>query len=358
MEAIEEFENKNGIPHDWINFAISRNPLGHWQRLERGEIKLDDEFFKGFSDDLCHEGAWRDYHVNFKDKARLKDIANPTQLGDPISLKAETSNSSPTDDDRGAASISQATTEPAVENGADLAKKPTLSKLAKDTTIGDPVSLEAEEVVISSQGRGHGKPASPLHDQNSSTNKAVATGDTPSPKSTKPQNSPPSRLPPIPTIDVSSLFWSMMERSRHPDPYIFPAIQRLSSLPNKLLLGAISNTIKFPLIHPYHTEVPDLRQYFSVFIASSEVGIRKPDHQMYELALKRLDAFDREHGGQGIKAEEVLFLDDIGENLKAAKECGIQTLKVVRGKTWRAVKELERITGLELMDEKTRRAKL
>ena len=79
---------------------------------------------------------------------------------------------------------------------------------------------------------------------------------------------------------------------------------------------------------------------------------------MYALALKQLDAFDREQGGQGIKAGEVLFLDDIGENLKAAKECGIQTLKVVRGKTWRTVKELEQITGLELMSETTRRAKL
>lgn len=80
---------------------------------------------------------------------------------------------------------------------------------------------------------------------------------------------------------------------------------------------------------------------------------------MYELAVQRLDAFDREHGGQGINAGDILFLDDIGENLKAARrECGMRTLKVVRGKTWRAVKELERLTGLELMDEKTRRAKL
>lgn len=38
------------------------------------------------------------------DKKSLKDLAkeNPTQLGDPVSLKAETSDNEPTDQDRGA----------------------------------------------------------------------------------------------------------------------------------------------------------------------------------------------------------------------------------------------------------------
>ena len=38
------------------------------------------------------------------DKKSLKDVAkeNPTQLGDPVSLKAETSDHEPTDQDRGA----------------------------------------------------------------------------------------------------------------------------------------------------------------------------------------------------------------------------------------------------------------
>lgn len=37
-------------------------------------------------------------------KQMVKD--NPTQLGDPVSLKAETSDTEPTDQDRGAASTS------------------------------------------------------------------------------------------------------------------------------------------------------------------------------------------------------------------------------------------------------------
>lgn len=94
--------------------------------------------------------------------------------------------------------------------------------------------------------------------------------------------------------------------------------------------------------------------------------MRKPEPRIYQLAVQRLDAWDREHGGEGIRASDVLFLDDIGENLKAAAAAGaagkegggMRTLKVVKGKTWRAVKELERVLGVELMDEEIRRAKL
>lgn len=41
-------------------------------------------------------------------KKSLKELAqkNPTQIGDPVSLKAETSDTEPTDQDRGAASKS------------------------------------------------------------------------------------------------------------------------------------------------------------------------------------------------------------------------------------------------------------
>lgn len=297
----------------------------------------------------------------------MKDLANPSQLGDPVSLKAETSDSTPTDEDRGAASVTQTAGQPESGVRAGQREKPKASKVVKDTTIGDPVSLEAEEVVVSSQDQDQETAAAPLQGKSSSDTQPAGTGDSPGPHSsqtTTPQPSLPSELPPIPTIDVSSLFWSMMAHSRHPDPYIFPALERLSSLPHKFIIGALSNTIPFPPSHPYHTPALDLHKHFSIFISSSEVGIRKPDRRIYELAIERLDAFNRERGGDGgrqqdiIKPSDVLFLDDIGENLKAARACGMRTLKVVRGKTWRAVKELERVMGLELMDEKVRRAKL
>ena len=47
-------------------------------------------------------------------------------------------------------------------------------------------------------------------------------------------------------------------------------------------------------------------------------GVRKPEEKIYTTLLKRLNE----------KAEDVLFLDDIGGNLKAAKKLGFRTLKV------------------------------
>ena len=47
-------------------------------------------------------------------------------------------------------------------------------------------------------------------------------------------------------------------------------------------------------------------------------GSRKPEEKIYVTVLDRLKE----------NAEEVLFLDDIGSNLKAAQKLGFRTLKV------------------------------
>lgn len=79
---------------------------------------------------------------SLKDIAQSKlDSGNATQLGDPISLKAETADSSPTDDDRGAAGNAKGSEEKTGE-------RKTLKQLAEanPTQLGDPVSLKAETV--------------------------------------------------------------------------------------------------------------------------------------------------------------------------------------------------------------------
>ena len=273
-----------------------------------------------------------------------------------MSLKAETADSKPTDNDRGAHSSSneQNSSGSGPKNG-----RPSLSKLAKDTTIGDPVSIESEDVVESSS--------------KSKVNYSSSIKDkVPTPASSSNSQSFP---PPIPSIDSEALFWSMMGVSRQLDPYIFPALERLSSQKNRPIIGALSNTVIFPPDHPWSRNEPsssppdrnvadaflfNLKNYFDVYIASAEVGMRKPSRDIYDLVIQRLDEFDKQKGGNGIKPEDVVFLDDIGENLKTGREVGMKTIRVQLGKTWRAVKELEGILGdgIELMDEKTRRAKL
>ena len=69
---------------------------------------------------------------SLKDKAEKSLKSNPSALGDPVSLKAESSTSEPTKEDK--------------PNKADDGDKKSLKQLAESnpTMLGDPVSLKAE----------------------------------------------------------------------------------------------------------------------------------------------------------------------------------------------------------------------
>ena len=73
-----------------------------------------------------------------------------------------------------------------------------------------------------------------------------------------------------------------------------------------------------------------LSDLFDVFIESSVEGMRKPDPRIYQLACGRL----------GVEPREAVFLDDIGANLKPARELGLTTIKVD-----------DPVTALELLAE-------
>lgn len=65
-------------------------------------------------------------------------------------------------------------------------------------------------------------------------------------------------------------------------------------------------------------KVGALRPLFDVVVESFRVGMRKPERRIYDLVLSQLD----------IAAERAIFLDDIGMNLKPARELGMHTIKV------------------------------
>jgi microsomal epoxide hydrolase len=160
-------------------------------------------------------------------------------------------------------------------------------------------------------------------------------------------------LPRLPEVDAEGLFWEMMRVSRNPDPYMFPALRKLK-VSGQFLMGALSNTVIFPPGHPYNDDRIGLKDQFDFFISSAHSGLRKPDPRIYEYALKNMSDISTSQGGAGIQPSDVLFLDDIGENLKAAKQAGFRTLKVILGKSQYAVKELENITGLQLLENEER----
>jgi putative hydrolase of the HAD superfamily len=75
---------------------------------------------------------------------------------------------------------------------------------------------------------------------------------------------------------------------------------------------------------------------FDVIVESAVEGLRKPDPRIYALALARLD----------VLASEAVFLDDLGMNLKPARQMGMATIKVVD--PTEALAELEAILGFAL----------
>lgn len=78
------------------------------------------------------------------------------------------------------------------------------------------------------------------------------------------------------------------------------------------------------------------KKLFDVFVESREVGLRKPDPEIYKICLRKL----------GVEAHEAIFLDDIGANLKSAKELGMKTIKVTDPAE--ALRELDRLLPFRL----------
>ena len=72
---------------------------------------------------------------------------------------------------------------------------------------------------------------------------------------------------------------------------------------------------------------------FDHVIESSKVGVRKPELAFYELACTTA----------GVEPPEVVFLDDLGINLKPAKAMGMTTIKVVSPE--QAIADLEMTLG-------------
>ncbi|GAP84522.1 putative microsomal epoxide hydrolase [Rosellinia necatrix] len=176
----------------------------------------------------------------------------------------------------------------------------------------------------------------------------------------------PQEVPPVPKMDGRWLFNDMMRVSTAPDPWMYPALQRLKAS-GRFILAAMSNTVIFPKDHPLYREdfyADPIRSLFDVFVSSAHVGLRKPDARMYEYTLREVDKFARANASSdkgkslawanGVSPDEIVFLDDIGENLKGGRKIGFRTIKVPLGKAFEAVDELETITGLQLAGDHPR----
>jgi HAD superfamily hydrolase (TIGR01509 family) len=77
-----------------------------------------------------------------------------------------------------------------------------------------------------------------------------------------------------------------------------------------------------------------LRALFDVVVISAEVGLRKPDAEIFALTVAKL----------GLAAEVCIFVDDHPGHLKAAQEAGMTT--VLHKAPAQSIHEVEALLGL------------
>ena len=113
-------------------------------------------------------------------------------------------------------------------------------------------------------------------------------------------------------------------------------VKALREIKDKLIQGCLTNNIQSTedqeletdnaAISGTHQEIMGL---FDFVFESSKENVRKPDPKFYQLACNR---------GK-VNPNEVIFLDDLGINLKPAKALGMRTIKVVKAED--ALKDLQ-----------------
>ncbi|MGI8806188.1 MAG: HAD family hydrolase [Thermoleophilaceae bacterium] len=65
--------------------------------------------------------------------------------------------------------------------------------------------------------------------------------------------------------------------------------------------------------------LPDIDETFEIVVDSAFVGMRKPDPEIYELTIERL--------GDGLRADECVFIDDVEVNCDAARGLGMRAIQ-------------------------------
>ena len=116
-------------------------------------------------------------------------------------------------------------------------------------------------------------------------------------------------------------------------------VEALSRTRAKLKTGCITNNLPANAIGSaggrtlYITEVMAL---FDHVIESAKLGLRKPDPRIYRMMVEAI----------GVDPKHCVYLDDLGVNLKPAREMGMTTIKVVSAP--QAIADLEAATGLSL----------
>ena len=116
-------------------------------------------------------------------------------------------------------------------------------------------------------------------------------------------------------------------------------VEALRLVATKLKTGCITNNLPANSIGSVGGRsiyIAEVMALFDHVIESAKIGLRKPDPRIYRMMVEAL----------GVDPRACVYLDDLGVNLKPARELGMTTIKVVNAP--QAIAELEAATGLVL----------
>ncbi|HZR74092.1 HAD-IA family hydrolase [Bradyrhizobium sp.] len=119
-------------------------------------------------------------------------------------------------------------------------------------------------------------------------------------------------------------------------PEMVEALRRIRA---KFKTGCITNNLPANAIGSAGGRTLYIAEVMALFdhvIESAKIGLRKPDSKIYRMMVDALS----------VDPAACIYLDDLGVNLKPAREMGMTTIKVVSAR--QALAELEAATGLSL----------
>jgi putative hydrolase of the HAD superfamily len=119
-------------------------------------------------------------------------------------------------------------------------------------------------------------------------------------------------------------------------PEMVEALRRVKA---KFKTGCITNNLPANAIGSASGRtlyIAEVMALFDHIIESARIGLRKPDPRIYRMMVEAL----------GVDPKRCVYLDDLGVNLKPAREIGMTTIKVRDAP--QAIAELEAATGLVL----------
>src|SRR6202165_3262479 len=116
-------------------------------------------------------------------------------------------------------------------------------------------------------------------------------------------------------------------------------VEALRAVKSRFKTGCITNNLPANAIGSgagRSMYVAEVMALFDHIIESAKIGLRKPDPRIYRMMTEAL----------GVDPKACVYLDDLGVNLKPARDMGMTTIKVVNAP--QAITELEAATGLSL----------